>query len=151
MGNSLPMLFLSERFLLIRMWFFIIERNKNMGAKSKLTVPERRKIVLSLIRTGHWYQKMAAIRWRPMMFMWTEKLSRYQNGRAGLRGLKPSWMRWWQKRQHETDEFWKRGYNPTGLSRSACGGQVPTSFCEAHSHPSVDPSDTALDPSANKH
>ena len=40
--------------------------------------------------------------------------------------------------------------NSTGLSRSACGGQVPTSFCEAHSHPSADPSDTALEPSRNK-
>ena len=34
--------------------------------------------------------------------------------------------------------------NLTGLSRSACGGQVPTSFLEAHSHPTAGPSDTGL-------
>jgi len=44
----------------------------------------------------------------------------------------------------------KRGYNSIGLSRSACGVQVPTSFCVAHSHPAADPSDTALEPSANR-
>lgn len=32
----------------------------------------------------------------------------------------------------------------TGLSRSACGGQVPTSFLGAHSHPTAGPSDTGL-------
>ena len=33
----------------------------------------------------------------------------------------------------------------TGLPRSACGGQVPTSFLEAHSHPTAGPSDTGLE------
>jgi hypothetical protein len=32
----------------------------------------------------------------------------------------------------------------TGLPRSACGDQVPTSFLGAHSHPAADPSDTGL-------
>jgi hypothetical protein len=44
----------------------------------------------------------------------------------------------------------KCGSDSTGLFRSACGGQVPTSFCVAHSHPAADPSDTALEPFANK-
>jgi hypothetical protein len=32
-----------------------------------------------------------------------------------------------------------------GLFRLACGSQVPTSSCGAHSHPTADPSDTDLD------
>jgi hypothetical protein len=32
----------------------------------------------------------------------------------------------------------------TGLPRSACDGQVPTSFLEAHSHPTAGSSDTGL-------
>ena len=36
----------------------------------------------------------------------------------------------------------------TGLSRSACGGDAPTSFCGAHSRSAAGPSDTGLAPSA---
>jgi hypothetical protein len=36
-----------------------------------------------------------------------------------------------------------------GLFRSACGSQVPTSSCGAHSHPTAGPSDTDLDISVN--
>jgi hypothetical protein len=32
----------------------------------------------------------------------------------------------------------------SGLSRSACGGDAPTSFLEAHSHSAAGPSDTGL-------
>jgi len=34
--------------------------------------------------------------------------------------------------------FRRRWYNSAGLCRSACGGQVPTSFFCAHSYPSAE-------------